>query len=47
MVLDSTGYMFVLLNLRWGIWEVEVDYEFSFQYGKCNAILKYVSENIQ
>lgn len=26
---------------------MEVDYEFSFQYGKCNAILKYVSENIQ
>lgn len=47
LVLGSTGYMFVLLNLRERTWEMEVDYEFSFHYVQFVAILKYLGENIQ
>lgn len=47
MVLDGTGCMFVLINLREIIWEMEVDYSFSFQCVQFDVILKYLSENIE
>lgn len=50
MVLDTTGYMFVLLNLRKRIWEMEVDHEFVSVHNInvwFDAILKYLGENIQ